>query len=56
VGAPVRAAGDEVVAALSIVVHADGAQPAALAAAVRAAARGISRALGSPWARRPPTP
>jgi len=41
-----------VVAALSLVVHAEGAQPGALAAAVRAAARGISRALGSPAAQR----
>ncbi len=55
VGAAVRAAGDRVVAALSLVVHADGAQPAALAPAVRAAARGISRALGSPAAQRPGT-
>jgi hypothetical protein len=43
-----------VVAALSLVVHAGGAQPGALAAAVRAAGRGISRALGSPAAQRPP--
>jgi len=56
VGAPIRAAGDEVVAALSLVVHSAGAQPGPLAAPVRAAARGISRALGSPSARRPPTP
>jgi len=55
VGAAIRAAGDRVVAALSLVVHADGAQPAALAPAVRAAARGISRALGSPAAQRPGT-
>jgi DNA-binding IclR family transcriptional regulator len=55
VGAPIRAAGDEVVAALSLVVHSDGAQPGTLAAPVRAAARAISRALGSPSARRPPT-
>ena len=54
VAAPVRGAGDEVVAALSLVVHSEGAQPAALAAPVRAAARGISRALGSPSARRHP--
>jgi hypothetical protein len=37
------------------VVHSDGAQPGTLAAPVRAAARAISRALGSPSARRPPT-
>jgi DNA-binding IclR family transcriptional regulator len=52
VGVPIRASGDQVVAALSLVVHAAGAQPSALAAAVRAAARGISRALGSPAAQR----
>jgi DNA-binding IclR family transcriptional regulator len=52
VAAPIRGAADEVVAALSLVVHADGAQPRTLAAAVRAAARGISGALGSPAARR----
>jgi DNA-binding IclR family transcriptional regulator len=52
VGVPIRASGDQVVAALSLVVHAEGAQPGALAAAVRAAARGISRALGSPAAQR----
>lgn len=56
VAAPVRGVGDEVVAALSLVVHSEGAQPAALAAPVRAAARGISRALGSPSARRAPLP
>jgi DNA-binding IclR family transcriptional regulator len=52
VAAPVRGPADEVIAALSLVVHSDGAQPAALAAPIRAAARGISRALGSPAARR----
>lgn len=44
VAAPVRR-GDEVVAAVSLVVRADGAQPGALAPLVQAAARGISRAL-----------
>ena len=52
VGVPIRASRDQVVAALSLVVHAEGAQPGALAAAVRAAARGISRSLGSPAAQR----
>jgi DNA-binding IclR family transcriptional regulator len=33
VGVPIRASGDQVVAALSLVVHAEGAQPGALAAA-----------------------
>jgi DNA-binding IclR family transcriptional regulator len=52
VAAPIRGPSDDVVAALSLVVHANGAQPRTLAAAVRAAARGISGALGSPAARR----
>lgn len=47
VAAPIRDASDHVVAAVSLVVHADGAQPRALAGAVVAAGRGISRALGS---------
>jgi DNA-binding IclR family transcriptional regulator len=47
VGAPIRDAGEEVIASLSIVVHVDGADPPALGAAVRAAARDISRSLGS---------
>ncbi len=52
VGVPIRAAGDDVTAALSLVVHADGAQPSALAAPLTVAARGISRALGAPAAQR----
>lgn len=44
VAAPVRKL-DDVVAAVSLVVRADGAQPTALAPLVQAAARGISRAL-----------
>ncbi|MDQ0380716.1 IclR family transcriptional regulator [Amycolatopsis thermophila] len=47
VAAPVRTDG-AVIAAVSLVVHADGAQPAALAPLVQAAARGIARACGSP--------
>jgi DNA-binding IclR family transcriptional regulator len=47
VGAPIRDAGEEVIASLSIVVRVDGADPPALGAAVRAAARDISRSLGS---------
>jgi DNA-binding IclR family transcriptional regulator len=55
VAAPIYGPDDEVVAALSIVVRSEDAQPLALAPAVRAAARGASRALGSPTAtRRPP--
>ena len=46
VAAPVVTAGGEVVAAVSLVVHAEGAQPGALAPLVRAAGRGIGRALG----------
>lgn len=45
VAAPVRRQ-DAVVAAVSLVVRADSAQPGALAPLVQAAARGISRALG----------
>jgi DNA-binding IclR family transcriptional regulator len=52
VAAPIFGPDDDVVAALSVVVHADDAQPVALGPAVRTAARGISRALGSPMARR----
>jgi DNA-binding IclR family transcriptional regulator len=47
VAAPVRGADGEVVAAVSIVVAAGTALPAALAPAVRATAQGISRALRS---------
>ena len=48
VAAPVRGAGagGAVVAAVSVVVHAENARPQQLAPAVRVAARGISRALG----------
>ncbi|HEX5201504.1 IclR family transcriptional regulator [Paractinoplanes rhizophilus] len=45
VAAPIRAADGEVVAAVSIVVTAGTALPAALAPAVRATAQGITRAL-----------
>lgn len=45
VAAPIREGGD-VVAAVSLVVRAEGAQPLALAPLVQAAARGISRSLG----------
>jgi len=48
VAAPVTGPGEEVIAALSVVVQYDGAVPQALAPAVRAAARGISRVLGAP--------
>jgi DNA-binding IclR family transcriptional regulator len=46
VAAPIVDHTGTVVAAVSLVVHADRADPAALAPVVRAAARGISRALG----------
>lgn len=56
VACPVHDRKDAVVAALSVVVHAgDALAQAALVPAVRAASRGISRALGSPSARRRPT-
>lgn len=48
VAAPITGPDGGVVAALSVVVQAEGAQPRELAPAVRAAARGISRTLGSP--------
>jgi DNA-binding IclR family transcriptional regulator len=48
VAAPVVGPDGQVLAALSVVVQAERAQPATLAPAVRAAARGISRALGAP--------
>ena len=44
--APVLGAGGELVAAVSVVVHAEDAHPQQLGPAVRVAARGISRALG----------
>ncbi|HVV12984.1 IclR family transcriptional regulator [Amycolatopsis sp.] len=45
VAAPITGPDGTVLAALSLVAHADGAQPAALAQLVRTAARGIARAL-----------
>jgi DNA-binding IclR family transcriptional regulator len=45
VAAPIRGPGDSVVAAVSLVVAADTAMPAALIPVVAAAARGISRAV-----------
>jgi DNA-binding IclR family transcriptional regulator len=45
VAAPITGRDGAVVAAVSLVVHADSADPATLAPVVRAAARGISRAL-----------
>jgi DNA-binding IclR family transcriptional regulator len=50
VAAPVRGEGDEVLAALSIVVPAGEADPRVLEPAVRAAARAVSRGLGAPAA------
>jgi DNA-binding IclR family transcriptional regulator len=47
VAAPIRARGDDVVAAVSLVVAADTAMPAALIPVVAAAARGISRAVAA---------
>jgi DNA-binding IclR family transcriptional regulator len=48
VAAPVSGRGGDVVAAISVVVHADEVRPTTLVPVVRAAARGISRALGLP--------
>jgi DNA-binding IclR family transcriptional regulator len=48
VAAPVHGPEDTVIAAISVVVPADGPDPRTLVPAVRAAARGISRTLGAP--------
>jgi DNA-binding IclR family transcriptional regulator len=48
VAAPVRGADDHVIAALSVVVPAAGAEPRSLAPALLATARALSRSLGSP--------
>jgi DNA-binding IclR family transcriptional regulator len=48
VAAPVRDRDDTVVAALSVVVPAHGCNPQMYVPVVRAAARGVSRALGAP--------
>lgn len=50
VAAPVYDADDTVTASLSVVVPSEGSDPSALVPVVRSAARGISRALGSPRA------
>lgn len=55
VAAPIRDESDAVVAAVSIVVPRADVEAGTLVPAVRTAARGISRALGSPSARRRPT-
>lgn len=55
VACPVRGADDTVVAALSVVFHAEGRiSPQAITPALRAASRTISRLLGSPTARQQP--
>ncbi|MFB9909476.1 IclR family transcriptional regulator [Allokutzneria oryzae] len=54
VAAPVHGPDDSVIAAISLVVPSEDSDAYALLTAVRAAARGISRALGSPSARRVP--
>jgi DNA-binding IclR family transcriptional regulator len=48
VAAPILGPQGEVVAAVSLVVHADSAQPKALSPLIMAAARGISRSLAGP--------
>lgn len=55
VAAPIRDPSGEVVAAVSIVVHAGSYDTALLSALVGTAARGISRSLAGPSALRPPT-
>lgn len=54
VAAPITDQRETVVAAVSLVVHSDDADPARLAPIVRAAALGISRNLGHRPAGRPP--
>lgn len=56
VAAPVYGPEDTVVAGISIVVPVSGVEPRTLVPAVRAAARGISRSLGAPRAKRQPVP
>jgi DNA-binding IclR family transcriptional regulator len=51
IAAPIRGPGDEVVAALGLVVHIDECEPRALIPVITATARGISRALGAPSAK-----
>ncbi|WP_374202619.1 IclR family transcriptional regulator [Amycolatopsis sp. GM8] len=51
IAAPIRGVGDEVVAALGLVVHIDDCEPRALVPVITATARGISRALGAPSAK-----
>ena len=51
---PIRSSHDSVVAALSVVVHADLEYPLGLLPSLRAASRSISRELGSPSARTHP--
>jgi DNA-binding IclR family transcriptional regulator len=52
VAAPVRGPDDTVVAAISVVVPTESAQPRSIVPAVVAAARGISRVLGAPSSQR----
>lgn len=52
--APIRGRGDEVVAAIGLVVHVDECEPRALVPVITACARGISRALGAPSAKGTP--
>ena len=49
VGAAIFGPDDEVIGAVSLVVHAQGADPAALAPAVRAVASGLTRRVGELW-------
>ncbi|GAB2976623.1 IclR family transcriptional regulator [Amycolatopsis acidiphila] len=51
IAAPIRGPGDEVVAALGLVVHVEECEPRALVPVITATARAISRALGAPSAK-----
>jgi DNA-binding IclR family transcriptional regulator len=51
IAAPIRGRGDEVVAAIGLVVHVDECEPRALVPVLTACTRGISRTLGAPSAK-----
>ncbi|HEY7813045.1 MAG TPA: IclR family transcriptional regulator C-terminal domain-containing protein [Nakamurella sp.] len=56
VAAPIRGEQDEVVAGLSVEIPTGTIDPARVGPAIRAAARAISRGLGSPRSMAPPEP
>lgn len=56
IAAPIRGRGDEVVAAIGLVVGIEECEPRALVPVITACARGISRTLGAPSAKGGPSP